>query len=64
MDTSLAPVNESPPCDNQRASLLILQNLDEVLDNECVDDEKKHGIETTDEVTNLNQNIAGRFYLI
>ncbi|XP_028397752.1 uncharacterized protein LOC114521484 isoform X2 [Dendronephthya gigantea] len=59
--SSLASVGESSPSDDQRASLLILQNLDDVLDNECADDEKKHEKETTDNVTNLkvNQDDAG-----
>ena len=47
----LSVEENSQACDNARASLLILQNLDEVLNNECLADEDTSTKEIPDVLT-------------
>ena len=48
-----APTEEKPSCnDNNEASLLVLQNLDNILNDECPQDKP----ETSDAVTSLGDD--------
>jgi hypothetical protein len=53
IDNKLPAEENSPLCDDDRASLLVLQNLDKVLNNECVNDVNTPEGETSDAITSF-----------
>ena len=58
---NVCPAVNDPPCDDDKASLLVLQNLDEALNNECLVDESIPEEETSHVIPNLTGD-QGKFH--
>ncbi|CAB4003184.1 SH3 and PX domain-containing 2B isoform X4, partial [Paramuricea clavata] len=56
IDKELPAEENSPLCDDDRASLLVLQNLDKVLNNECINDVNTPEEETSDGITSFTDD--------